>query len=141
MKAAFKSKRELQQILERVLEDLDADPEVGPKLRAAGFQQRLEITDAKLVLNIASGRKAGECLRWKFSDDVDWEPLLTLRMNSEVANRYFQGKESVPVAIVHRRIQTSCGDPRVVLRNLPANGRIFERYRKLVEAEYPHLAV
>jgi hypothetical protein len=137
--SAFKSKRELRQILDRVLKELDADPEQGAKLRAAGLQQRIEVTDLGLILNVGPGDEGSDHLRWKFSDRVDWKPLVSLKMNSDVANAYLQGKENLAIAIVRKRISTSC-DARAVVRYLPASRPIFERYRAIVESDYPHLA-
>ena len=34
-------------------------------------------------------------LRWEWSDDVDWDPQVEMTMDSDVANKYFQGKENV----------------------------------------------
>lgn len=136
--SAFKSKRELRQILDRVLKELDADPVQGAKLRAAGMQQRIEVSDLGLVLNVGPGDAEDEHLQWKFSDRVDWEPRVSLTMNADVANAYFQGKENLAIAIVRKRISTSC-DARAVLRYLPATKPMFERYRAIVESDYPHL--
>ena len=52
------------------------------------------------VVNITYDDSGGEHnLRWEWSDDVDWEPQVEMTMNSEVANKYFQGKENVALAI------------------------------------------
>jgi hypothetical protein len=61
-------------------------------------------------------------------------------MSSETANRYFQGKENVPVALARRRIKSG-GDVKAALSLIPITKPIYARYRELVEAEYPHLAV
>jgi hypothetical protein len=133
------SKRELRQIVDRVLSELDADPESGPKLRAVGMRQRLEVTDLKLVINIGPGEGPNEGLDWNFSEVIDWQPKLTMKMTSEVANSYLQGKENLALAIVHRRISTLC-EAREALRYFPASRPIFDRYREIVEKDYPHLA-
>ncbi|MDX6652391.1 MAG: hypothetical protein QOJ38_1172 [Solirubrobacterales bacterium] len=138
--SAFKSKRELRKILNRVLEELDADPKLGPKLRAAGLQQRFEISDLGLVLNIGPGDESVERLHWKFSDKIDWKPKLTMKMSADVANSYLQGKENIAIAIVRKRISTSC-DARAALRYFPANRPILDRYSEIVAKDYPHLAI
>jgi hypothetical protein len=61
-------------------------------------------------------------------------------MGSEVANRYLQGAESVPIAIARGRIRCS-GESRSVLLYLPAARLIQRPYKRLVRAEYPHLAL
>ena len=60
-------------------------------------------------------------------------------MDSEVANRYFQGKENIAMAIARRRIKTS-GNVKKALAILPITKPVFAQYREMVEKEYPHLA-
>jgi hypothetical protein len=61
-------------------------------------------------------------------------------MSSSTANRYFQGKENIAMAIARRRIKTG-GDVKAALALMPITKPIFERYKDLVTAEYPHLRV
>jgi hypothetical protein len=61
-------------------------------------------------------------------------------MTSEVANRYFQGRENVPLAIARRRIKAG-GDVRAALALIPITKPIYARYRSIVAVEYPHLGV
>ena len=95
-KARFASAGQMREILERLLTDVDNDPAVGPRLRATHVPQRFVFPDVGLVLNVAPAPASDEphCLRWAFDDEVDWEPALTLEMDSEVANRYLQGRGS-----------------------------------------------
>jgi hypothetical protein len=118
---------------------MDADPEMGPRLRDADVPQRFEFTDVDMVVNIRAAA-AGEDgnLHWEWTDDVDWEPKVRMEMSSETANRYFQGKENVPIAIARRRIKTG-GDVKAALSLIPVTKPIYARYRALVDAEYPHL--
>ena len=55
-------------------------------------------------------------------------------------NRYFQGRENVPLAIARRRIRTG-GDVKAALALIPVTKPVYERYRALVASEYPHLRV
>jgi hypothetical protein len=63
-----------------------------------------------------------------------------MTMSSEVANKYFQGKENVPVALARRRIKSS-GDMKAALRLIPITKPVFAKYREMLEREYPHLVV
>jgi hypothetical protein len=63
-----------------------------------------------------------------------------MTMASPIANKYFQGKENVAMAIARRRIRTG-GDVKAALSILPLTKPVFERYRALVADEYPHLAL
>ena len=128
-------------MVDRIFTMMDEDPEMGPRLRDADVPQRFEFTDVDLVVNIrAADRGDDRNLHWEWTDDVDWEPRVKMSMSSETANRYFQGKENVAVAIARRRIKSG-GDVKAALSLIPITKPIYPRYRELVEREYPHLAV
>ena len=74
------------------------------------------------------------------SDDIEWEPKVEMTMESDVANKYFQGKENVPLALARRRIR-SAGDIKSALKLIPITKPVFEQYRAMIEREYPHLLV
>jgi hypothetical protein len=135
------STAEFRAVMDRVFAMMSTDPDMGPKLRDANTPQRFEFPDVDLVVNIGSAdadRADGQCLVWEWSDDVDWEPDVRMTMDSEVANRYFQGRENVPMAIARRRIKTS-GNIKKALALIPITRPVFAQYRAMLEAEYPHL--
>jgi hypothetical protein len=141
MGAAFDSPDEFREVMDQIFAMMDEDPEMGPKLRDADVPQRFEFTDVDMVVNIraASGGEDGN-LHWEWTDDIDWDPRVRMAMSSETANRYFQGRENVAVAIARRRIKSG-GDVKAALSLIPITKPIYARYRDLVEREYPHLAV
>jgi hypothetical protein len=135
----FSSPAEFREVMDRVFGMMDADPEMGPRLRDADVPQRFEFTDVDLVVNIrAAGAGEEGNLHWEWTDDVDWEPRVQMTMSSETANRYFQGKENIAMAIARRRIKTG-GDVRAALSLIPITRPVYARYTELVEAQYPHL--
>lgn len=139
MPTPFRSASEFREVMDRIFTMMSEDPEMGPKLRDADIPQRFEFEDFDLVVNIRARRgQESENLHWRWTDEVDWEPTVQMKMSSEVANRYFQGRENVPLAIARRRIKAS-GDVRAALALIPITKPIYERYRAVVEAEYPHL--
>jgi hypothetical protein len=139
--AEFASTDEFVEVMDRTFTMMSEDPEMGPRLRDADVPQRFEFTDLGLVLNVRAARdgEAGN-LRWEWSDEIDWEPKVRMTMSSETANRYFQGKENIAMAIARRRIAAG-GDLRAALALIPITKPIFARYRQLVDDEYPHLRV
>ena len=141
MAAEFASAKEVREVIDKVFSLMDADPDMGPKLRDADTPQRFEFDDLDLVVNIRAG-KPGEDgnLYWEWTDDVEWKPRVQMKMSSEVANKYFQGKENVAIAIARRRIKSG-GDVKAALAIIPITKPVFARYRDLVEREYPHLAL
>ena len=136
---AFNSSKEFREVIDKVFTMMSTDPEMGPKLRDAETPQRFEFPDLDLVVNITYVADGGEQnLQWEWTDDVDWEPEVKMTMDSDVANRYFQGKENVAMAIARRRIKTS-GNVKKALALIPITKPIYGRYRALLEERYPHL--
>ncbi len=137
----FSSPDEFRDVMDRTFAMMSQDDEMGPKLRSADVPQRFEFDDLGLVVNVRPARDGEDGnLHWEWSDDVEWEPAVRMTMSSETANRYFQGKENVAMAIARRRIKTG-GDVRAALSLIPITKPIFARYRDMVAADYPHLRV
>jgi hypothetical protein len=134
------SAEQLRELLDRTLKELDADERLGPLIRATGIRLRLECPDVGLVLNVAASEGPERHLRWAFSDDVDWEPRLELRMSSEVANAYLQGRESLAVAIARGKVRVR-GDSRVAVLYVPTTRLIVEPYKRCVRELHPDLAL
>ena len=134
----FESAREFREVMDKIFAMMSEDPEMGPQLRDADVPQRFEFDDVDMVVNIRAGTPEEGNLYWEWSDDVDWEPRVKMAMSSETANKYFQGKENVAVAIARRRIKSG-GDVKAALSLIPITKPIYERYRALVESDYPHL--
>lgn len=124
--------------MDRTFGLMSDDPDMGPKLRDADTPQRFEFTDLDLVVNIRAGGADEPNLAWEWSDDVDWEPRVHMAMSSETANRYFQGKENVAIAIARRRIKAG-GDVKAALALIPITKPLYARYTEMVAADYPHL--
>ena len=141
MGASFRSAAEFREVMDRVFALMDEDPEMGPRLRDADVPQRFAFEDLDLVVNVRAARPdEGRCIVWAWRDDVDWEPKVRMTMSSDTANRYFQGKENVPLALARRRIKAG-GDVKAALALMPLVRPVFVRYRELVRSSSPHLAV
>jgi hypothetical protein len=135
--SGFRSADEAREVIGRVFELMSTDPDMGPKLRAADTPQRWEFPDLGLVVNVAVGEGT---LVWEWTDDVAWKPEVVMTMDSEVANRYFQGKENIAMSIARRRIKTT-GNVKKALALVPITKPVFKQYREMLEREYPHLVV
>jgi hypothetical protein len=139
--AEFQSASEFREVMDKAFALMSTDPDMGPKLRDARVPQRFEFPDQDAVVNITYDDSGGDQnLRWVWSDDVDWKPQVEMTMDSDVANKYFQGKENVPMALARRRIKSS-GDVKAALKLMPITKPVFGQYRELLEREYPHLVV
>jgi hypothetical protein len=141
MAARFDSPAEFRAVIDRVFAMMDEDSEMGPQLRDADVPMRYEFEDLDLVANIRAAREGERGnLHWEWSEDVDWEARVKMTMSSETANKYFQGKENVALAIARRRIKAG-GDVKAALALMPVTKPVFPQYRAMIEAEYPHLVV
>jgi hypothetical protein len=136
---SFKSADECREVIGRAFELMSRDPQMGPRLRAAETPQRWEFPDLQLVVNVTSASDGARgSLRWEWSDDVDWQPEVEMTMDSAIANRYFQGKENIAMAVARRRIKTS-GNVKKALALVPVTKPVFKLYRAMLESDYPHL--
>jgi hypothetical protein len=129
---------QLRAALERTLVEVDRDERLGPLLGATRLRMRFEFTDLDMALNVAAA-EGEHNITWSFADDPGWPPKLTLRMSSEVANRYLLGRESLAIGIARGQVRCRA-DSRTALVYLPAARLICEPYRRVVETEYPALA-
>ena len=137
MGATFDSPEEFKAVMDRVFAMMDEDPEMGPKLRDADVPMRFEFEDVDLVVNIRAAREGEDGnLHWEWTDDVDWEPQVRMAMSSETANKYFQGKENVAMAIARRRIKSG-GDVKAALALMPITKPVFAQYRAMLEERVP----
>ena len=138
--SCFRSVQEFREVMDRTFTLMRDDPDMGPQLRDADTPQRFEFTDFDLVVNIRAGGGDEPNLAWEWSDEVTWEPKVRMTMSSDTANRYFQGKENVAIAIARRRIKAG-GDVKAALAIIPLTKPLFAHYRDMIAADYPHLEV
>jgi len=135
------TKKELKDILDTVLRQIDGDPNDGPRLRAAAAPLRMEFPDLNLAVNVSRDERGHHCLRWDFARRSRTHAKLRLSMESTVANRVFQGRENPAIAIARGRLRTNVEDAGAALRFFPAAKPLFSRYRAVVSEKYPHLAI
>jgi hypothetical protein len=141
MGMSFESTKEFRTVMDRVFSIMDGDPDMGPKLRDADVPQQFMFTDVDLVMNIRATREGEDGnLVWDWSDDPDFKPKVKMTMSSETANRYFQGKENIVMAIARRRIKTG-GDIKAALALIPITEPVYAQYRQMLTDEFPHLLV
>ena len=136
----FRSAAEMREVLDRTLTAVNADQKVGPLLQASGLRLRIECPDVKGVLQLLASSDRGSYLEWRFDRRGASKPRLVLTMGSDVANEWLQGELSVPIAIAHGRMK-SAGEARWALLYLPAVKLISSAYRRVVDSDYPHLAL
>ena len=141
MATPYESPQQFREVMDRTFALMSEDPDMGPRLKEADVPQRFEFDDLDMVVNIRAGRpdEDGE-LHWEWTDEIDWEPKVRMNMSSETANKYFQGRENIPIAIARRRIKAG-GDVKAALRLIPITKPVYALYRDMVDREYPNLTL
>jgi hypothetical protein len=138
----FKNPTEFKLIFERIFQLMNEHPEVGRTLRDAHAPHRFDITDLGLQFNVTAADPAdereGRYLRWTWGT-APWEPVITMKMASNTANRFFQGKENIALAIMFGRVKLN-GPLTTILKLAPVTNPIHRVYRDwLKENAYYHL--
>ncbi len=144
--ARFTSPDEFKTVFEQIFQLMNDHPKIGPALRDARAPHRFEITDMGVVFNVtfaAPEEEAnGRFLRWGWeSDGFTVEPVITMKMASEVANRFFQGKENIAWAITIGRVGLR-GPLFKILELAPITRPVYPIYREWLQQQgYQHLLV
>jgi hypothetical protein len=140
----FESVEQFREVIEKIFTLMNDHPEVGPRLNKARAPNRFEFTDLGLRFDVtytgAEEAAAGRWLRWTWNGEgCDWEPVIRLTMPSDVANRYFQGKENVAMAVATGKIKVRGPVPKL-LELGPVTRPIHALYREWLEDEgHDHL--
>jgi len=133
----FKDAKEFKRVFEHIFKLMNDHPEVGRRLRDAHAPHKFVITDFDLEFNVTAAadaeEKKGKFLKWAWGK-VDWEPVITMKMASETANKYFQGKENIVLAMAMGRARVS-GPPSTLLRLAPVTTPVHPVYRKWLRDE------
>ncbi len=134
------SAAEFTELLDGALEAVDTDDRTGPLLRASGIAVRLRLTDVGLDVRVEASEDPAHHLIWAFGEAAGAPAKLELEMDSETANAYLQGEQSLAVGIARGRVKCN-GESRFALLYVPALRLICEPYRRLVRERHPHLAL
>ena len=131
----FRDAEEFKSVFEGLFELMNSSPEVGRTLRDAHAPHRFLITDLGLEFNVTAADDAeearGRYLRWVWGAPP-WDPVITMKMSSETANSFFQGRENVALAVALGRVKVS-GPLLTVLRLAPVTNPIHPVYRRWLE--------
>jgi hypothetical protein len=131
----FRDLQEFHEVLDHVFVLMNEHPEVGRTLRDAHAPHRFVFKDVGLELNVNAApdvdAKKGRYLEWVWGP-ARWKPTITLTMSSDTANRFFQGKENVALALALGRVKVS-GPIPTILRLAPVTGAIHPVYRRWLQ--------
>lgn len=124
----FTDAAEAEKYLSAVFEAGFADPAISPALQKSGVILRMNLSDPETVLT------ADLVAQQVHVGDDGPEPNMTLELSSEVANRFWQGKVSVPLAVARGTIKVSGALPKLIAL-LPTAKPIQASYVERLKAD------
>lgn len=123
----FKDAQEVYDHLGRLMSEVMADPELGPRFRRADTVLRQELTEPEAVITVRLGGGPGE--ESVELGDSDTLPEVTMSMEADVAHRFWLGEVNVGLALARREMRAS-GPIDKILRLVPLTRPTFPRYRQ-----------
>ena len=125
---AFTSSDEVHKYLGGVWDLAFADPEIGPKLQATGIVLTFDYSDPDTEMTLDAG--AQKVLPGK----GDAKPTATMAMTADVANRYWQGKVNLPIAMARGQIKVG-GNVAGLLKLAPLGKKLYPLYTESLQAD------
>ncbi|MFE2999255.1 SCP2 sterol-binding domain-containing protein [Nocardia sp. NPDC059246] len=125
---AFKTEDDLYRYVGGIFEAAFADPDLGPRLTSTGLVLGVRCTepDCALVIDTVNNKVYG------YAADAPLDAEMA--MTAETANRYWQGKVSLPVALARGQIKIE-GSLGLLLKLAPLSSRLFPLYLERLRAD------
>lgn len=124
----FANEDELYRYVGGIFERGFADPELGPRMEAAGlvFQVKCTEPDSSLVVDMAAKKVH------RGTDGPD--PDAALLMSTETSNAYWQGKVNLPFAMARGKVKVE-GDVAKLLALSPLSRKLAPAYVESLKAD------
>lgn len=125
----FANAEEAEKYIGGIFEQGIADPAIGSKLSASGLVLRTAMTnpDSVVTADLVNGTV-------HYGLDEGPQPNMTLTLDGATANRFWQGKVSIPLAIARGQIQVSGAVPKLVAL-LPHAKTLYAAYAARLAAD------
>ena len=126
--ASFRDAEDLHRYVGGIFVRALEDAVLGPKLVATGVRLKVVTTepDATLILDLPQRE-----IRLGATDEA---ADATMRMASELANRFWQGKVNLPVAMARGQVKVE-GRVGALLKLVPSTKQLFPAYVDLVKGD------
>jgi hypothetical protein len=125
---SFNSPEEVREYLGGIFETAFADPEIGPKLKATELVVAFDYSEPDVLITMDA---ASASVVLGAIDGVD--PTATMTMNVDTANRYWQGKVSLPLAMAKGQIKVG-GNVGGLLKLAPLGKKLYPMYIDMLQA-------
>lgn len=128
----FDSDRELYDHVGRLIVELLADEDLGPRFCQANTVVRCEHRDLGAAITVSL--HDGEQPVVEFGDGGELEPEVTMRMDADAAHRFWLGEVNLAVALTRGEIEAG-GPVHKLLWLAPLTARAIPRYRELLRSQ------
>lgn len=125
----FTSVEEVNKYIGGIFEKAFTDDSIGPKLAATGMSLRMNFTDPESVVTVELGER-----RVLTGDDAKIDADAVLSMSSDTANRYWQGKVSLPLAMAKGKLKVG-GAAAQLLKLAPIAKDLYPVYVAMLKAD------
>ena len=122
----FSDEQEVYKYLGGVFRLADEQPEVGPKLRAAGITLQLNYSDPAASLTVRF-QDPLEVIDGGQDDNAD----VRLSMPADIANKYWRGEYNLAVGLAKGQVKAK-GPVNKILKLVPITKPLFPLYKGLV---------
>lgn len=126
--ATFESADELRKILGGFLEEVVADPELGPKFATAGLTVLINYTDPDLTILLDCTQNPPVV---SFEPGADGE--FKMWMAADDGHKFWQGKFNVALALAKKKVKVE-GPLAKMMKLLPALQPAYPKYKVFLEA-------
>ena len=118
---AFADSAEATRYISGVFEAGFADPEIAEQLAKSGLVLRMELSEPDAVITVDTASQQIDVGATSLSENM------TLTLSSETANKFWQGKVSIPLAVARGQIKVSGALPKL-LALLPSAKKLNAQY-------------
>lgn len=126
----FASPDDLRRYVGGIFDVALADEELGPKLAGTGLVLAVRTTDPEASVTIdLAGRRV--------LDDADAKPDTTMTMSSDLANRFWQGKVNLTLALAKGQVKVD-GSFASLLKLVPTSKALFPIYLDMLHRDGRH---
>jgi putative sterol carrier protein len=126
--STFTTAAEAEKYLSGVFQAGFATPEINQQLAKSGLVLRMNLSDPDTVITVDL---VGQRI---YLDDTAPEPNMTLSLSADTANRFWQGKVSLPLAIARGQIKLTGAMPKL-LGLLPSAKALNAKYIEALTAD------
>lgn len=139
--SVFRDSQHFYETVGELMDRAKKDPQIGPKIAAAGIIIQFRYTDPEAVTTVNAKDKPQQPAAFcdVFHGPCDLKPDVILTMKADVSHAFWHGKVNLLGAIAKRDIVVQGPLPKI-LKLLPAVEPLYKQYPALLrEKGYAHM--